>query len=327
MVGLSFRLCVAQSRDASGPLPRTRAAVDRSISTLNHPQVKDVKRTSGPNPALKRASPNPRSPRQNKRISRDFSKWRDPDSNRGHHDFRQPDRSALTSEKPLQISSLTRVRQCRRGPCGFVGFLVGYGRGGAATSFSLVTGLALPLRGHARGCGADAMLRRRSVTGISVARATAWHIVSTRVHGRPVACDGTPGPLRAPGLAWRRRPLRRATARRSRVASVSPSTEPRSPPTSTTSKRSSPKRKQPRCQRPNGASSNAACGCCAANRSPAGITSGPRPTRTPARHPGRTPRTPRPRPPHNRRSARPSVGAKTSAGGARARGSLRARSG
>jgi hypothetical protein len=59
-------------------------------------------------------SPLPRAPTEaptqatKQPICRHFSEWRDPDSNRGHHDFQAARWVCAHVEKPLQISQLTR---------------------------------------------------------------------------------------------------------------------------------------------------------------------------------------------------------------------------
>jgi hypothetical protein len=70
---------------ALGPAPPT-------AQTLNHPQVLDLKRTSRANPPLQRPVARRPRPPQNPPSCSTLYKWRDPDSNRGHHDFQSCDR-------------------------------------------------------------------------------------------------------------------------------------------------------------------------------------------------------------------------------------------
>jgi hypothetical protein len=75
----------------------------KRAKTLDRPQGRGREKDVGHKTALFGASQRATGTRQNKRMCRLNAKWRDPDSNWGHHDFQGRENEAGKAARVLQI--------------------------------------------------------------------------------------------------------------------------------------------------------------------------------------------------------------------------------
>jgi hypothetical protein len=83
------------------------------FSTFGQRPYSAVKRTWRAKPALRAPPQTTRPAAQDQPTCRHFAKWRDSESNRGHHDFQGPDDGGVEPKKPCKSACLTVSHRAR----------------------------------------------------------------------------------------------------------------------------------------------------------------------------------------------------------------------